>query len=116
MVKDLSSFFSPNSIAIIGASRKQEKVGAMILKNIIDSKFKGEVFPVNPHADSIQGITTYPNVESLPKTPDLAIMAIPAEETLKVLEECARKKIKNIVVVSAGFKETGEPGEKLENQ
>jgi len=116
MAKDLSSFFSPKSIAIIGASRSQEKVGAIILKNIIDSKFPGEIFPVNPNADEIQNVKSYPNINTLPKIPELAIIAIPVEDTITVLEDIGKKGIKNVIVITAGFKETGELGQKLENQ
>jgi len=116
MAKDLSGFFSPKSIAIIGASRSPEKVGAIILKNIIDSKFPGEIFPVNPNAVEIQGIKSYPNLETILNIPELVIIAIPSEEVNRTLEEVGKKGTKNVIVITAGFKETGEAGKILENQ
>jgi acetate---CoA ligase (ADP-forming) len=116
MLTNLPNFFSPKSLAIIGASRSPEKVGAIILKNIIDSKFVGEIFPVNPNADTIQDIKAYPSISALPKIPDIAIVAIPADEIIATLKEIGEKGIKNVIVITAGFKETGETGKELENQ
>lgn len=114
MEKDLSKLLSPQSIAVIGASRSPEKVGAVVFKNIIASKFAGNVYPVNPNAESINNIKCYPDVKSLPEVVDLAIIAIPAQLVPEVLNQVGEKGIKNVVVFSAGFKEAGEEGEKLE--
>lgn len=115
MPKDLSELFSPHSVAIIGASKYPEKVGAIVLKNILDSGFKGDVYPVNPKETEIAGLKCYPNVDSLPDIPDLAVFAIPSNITLEVLEEIGRKGINNAVIFTAGFKEIGKEGETLQN-
>lgn len=115
MGKNLQSLFSPKSIAIVGASQSPEKVGAIILKNIIASKFPGKVYPVNPSAESISGLKCYPNVASLPEIVDLSLIAIPAASVNQVLNEIGEKGIKNVVVYSAGFKEIGSEGKILED-
>lgn len=114
MTKDLSGLFYPKSVAIIGASKFPEKVGAIALKNIADSGFKGEIFPVNPKENEISGYKCYPDVDSLPEIPDLAVLAIPSTISLNVLEEVGKKGIKNAVIFTAGFKEIGVEGETLQ--
>lgn len=114
MYKNLQNLFSPKSIAIIGASQSPEKLGSIILKNILDSKFTGNVYPVNPNAEDVNGLKCYPNVGSLPEVVDLALIAIPAAIVVSVLSEIGEKGIKNVVVYSAGFKETGEDGKSME--
>jgi len=115
MNKNLQSLFSPKSIAVIGASSSPEKVGAIILKNIIASEFSGKIYPVNPNAENINDLKCYPNVASLPEVVDLALIAIPAAGVIQVLTEIGEKGIKNVVVYSAGFKEIGEEGKILED-
>lgn len=116
MARELSVLFSPQSIALIGASRNPEKVGAVVLQNISDSKYTGKIFPVNPNADNINGHQCYPDINSLPETPDLAIIALPAEHVIEALNQVGEKGIKNVVVYSAGFREVGAAGEALEKQ
>lgn len=116
MEKDLSRLLAPNSITVIGASRSPEKVGAIVLKNILTSKFPGKVYPINPNAQDINGLQCFPDVNSLPEVPDLAIIAIPAAYVLPVLTQVGEKGIKNAVVFTAGFKEIGEEGTKLEKE
>lgn len=114
MSKDLTHLFSPNSVAVIGASRSPEKVGSIVLNNIVSSKFQGKIYAVNPNAQNINDIQCFPDVISLPEVPDLAIIAIPAEKVIAILNQIGEKGIKNVIVFSAGFKEIGEAGEKLE--
>lgn len=114
--KNLIKFFNPNSISIIGASRHEKKVGHIVLKNIVNSGFGGKIFPVNPNADNLEGIACYANYKDLPEVPDLAILAVPAETAVALLDSIAKKGTKNIIIFSAGFKEIGLQGEKLENQ
>ncbi|MBN1168918.1 acetate--CoA ligase family protein [Candidatus Woesebacteria bacterium] len=116
MEKDLSGFLMPKSVAVVGASRSPEKVGSIVLRNIKTSNFPGKVYAVNPNAQDIEGIQCFPDVTSLPETPDLAIIAIPAIKVNDVLKQVGEKGIKNAVVLSAGFKEIGEIGEKLEKE
>jgi acetate---CoA ligase (ADP-forming) len=116
MPKDLTTFLYPNSIAVIGASRSPEKVGAIMLKNIADSGYKGKVFPVNPNADSLNGFTCYKDIYTIPETPDVAIITLPSEHVIENLYLLGDKGTKNVIVISAGFKETGDEGAKLEQQ
>ena len=113
---DLTALFSPKSVAIVGASAAPEKVGGIVLKNVITSGFKGPIYPVNPGASEINGLKCYPAVKSLPEIPDLAIVAIPTLPALDVLAQIGEAGIKNVVVYTAGFKEVGEEGAKLEKQ
>lgn len=108
-----SNFFSPSSVVIIGASSRPDKIGNSLLKNL--SEFSGDKYGVNPKGGSAYNIPFFSSVEQLPKTPDLAVIAIPAVYVEKELKECGKKKIKNIVIISAGFKEIGkiEEEEKL---
>ncbi|NQT66918.1 MAG: acetate--CoA ligase [Actinobacteria bacterium] len=112
----LRNFFCPGFVAVIGASREEEKVGHIILDNIINSGYKGKLFPVNPKADEIHGIKCYSSVLNVPGDIDLAIIVIPARFVLQVLEECSKKNTKWSIIISAGFKETGIEGAKRERQ
>lgn len=103
-------------MAIVGASRTPEKVGAILLKNIQASGFRGQVYPVNPNVADINGLKCYPDIKSLPETPDLAVMAIPSDLVIDTLHQAGEKGIKNVVVLTAGFKEVGPEGEQLEKQ
>lgn len=116
MPKDLPSLISPRSIAVIGASNSPEKVGAIVLKNILDSGFSGKVYPINPKETQISGLTCYSSVNDLPEIPDLGVIAIPSTVSLGAIEQAAKKGIKNFVVFTAGFKEIGNEGVELENK
>lgn len=112
----LRNFFCPGSVAVIGAAREEKKVGRIIFDNIINSGYKGKLFPVNLKADKIHGIKCYHSVLDIPGDLDLAIIVIPAQFVLQVLEECSKKNTKWAIVISAGFKETGIEGAKRERQ
>jgi len=112
----LNSIFYPKSMAIIGASRQQGSVGQALLANIIDSRFQGIVYPVNPRAKGILGIKCYPRVMDIPDEVDLAIIIVPSRFVEGILEECGKKKIKGAIVISAGFKEIGGKGIELEKR
>lgn len=116
MVRDLTKLFYPKSLAVVGASRDSSKVGHALLKNIIESGYKGYVFPINPKAESIAGMKCYDSIRSLPVTPDLAIITIPATAVLKTLAESAKKGVRNVVILTSGFKEADEAGKILETQ
>ncbi|OGC68336.1 hypothetical protein A2364_02755 [candidate division WWE3 bacterium RIFOXYB1_FULL_43_12] len=116
MPKNLVALFSPKSIVVIGASTSPEKVGAVILKNIVESEYKGKVFAVNPNTDAIGQIKCYKTVLDLPEIPDLAIISIPAALVLPTIQQIIEKGIKNVVTLTAGFKETGHDGAELEKQ
>ena len=112
----LRNFFCPDSVAVIGVAREEKKVGRIIFDNIINSGYKGKLFPVNLKADKIHGIKCYHSVLDIPNDLDLAIIVIPAQFVLQVLEECSKKNTKWAIVISAGFKETGIEGAKRERQ
>ncbi|MCD6484447.1 MAG: acetate--CoA ligase [Candidatus Odinarchaeota archaeon] len=115
---DLSKFFNPKSVAVIGASTNPSKVGHAIVGNLIDSGYVkiGKVYPVNPKADEILGLKCYKSVTEIPDEIDLAVIVLPSRIVPAVVEECAKKGIKSIIVISAGFKEVGGEGAKLEKQ
>ena len=109
-----SIFFSPKSIAIIGASEKPG-VGKTIFYNIV-KHFKGKIYPVTPSNPTVGGLTAYKNVLDIPDSIDLAVVAAPSKFTPSVMEEVGKKRIKGAIIVSAGFKEVGEAGAKLERE
>ena len=109
-----SIFFSPKSIAIIGASEKPG-VGKTIFYNIA-KHFKGKIYPVTPSNPTVGGLTAYKNVLDIPDSIDLAVVAAPSKFTPSVMEEVGKKRIKGAIIVSAGFKEVGEAGAKLERE
>jgi acetyl coenzyme A synthetase (ADP forming)-like protein len=115
-MNNLDSVFYPRSIAIIGASRQPGNVGHSLLANIIDSRFQGIVYPVNPKAKGILGIKCYGRVTDIPDRLDLAVIVVPARFVPQVLEECGQKGVKGAVIISAGFKEIGGHGVELEQE
>jgi len=106
-ISDLKLIFEPRSVAIIGASRTPGKPGYNILKNLIDLGFKGELYPVNPEATEILGLKAYPRVDSIPGRLDVAVIATPASTVPEIMESCARKHVKGVVIISSGFSEEG---------
>lgn len=112
----ITKFFQPESVAIIGATPKEGKVGKAILENFI-SKFKGRIYPVNPQYDEVLGLKCYKSIKDLPEPPDLAVIAIPAPLVPSALKELGEKGCKSVVIISGGFRETGTPeGIRLENE
>ncbi|MBS3093591.1 CoA-binding protein [Candidatus Pacearchaeota archaeon] len=109
---NLQNFFSPKSIAIIGASRTSGKVGHEIMKNLIEGKYLGQIFPINKEGDEVLGRKIFRSILDVYEKIDLAILAIPAEFVLPVLKQCKKKKISSVLIISSGFKEIGN--EKLE--
>lgn len=121
--KSLHKFFQPKSIAIIGASKNPAKVGNAIVKNILASGYPGKIYPVNPKEEQILELRCYPSLEEIPDSDtggkgkaELAVIAIPAPGVLKVVQDCAKNGIRFIVVITAGFKETGPQGAELEKE
>ena len=106
----LDAIFSPSSIAIVGASRHRGKIGYEILHNLILNEFQGTVYPVNPKATSVHGIRAYPSVLEIPGPVDLAVITVPAEVALQSVEDCGKKGVKGLIVITAGFREIGDVG------
>ncbi len=107
VIMDLEPFFSPGSVAIIGVSKDPKKVGHVILRNFVDGGFPGKYYIVNPNADTILGKKSYKSVLEIPDPVELAIIAVPAELVPHVIGECGKKKIRHVIIVTAGFKEVG---------
>lgn len=112
----LDYFLRPKSVALIGASRKDGSLGKMYLDAIQRMKFNGTVYPVNPNAETINGLRCYSDIHTLPATPDLAVILLPAKMVLETVKQLGDAGIRNVVIISAGFRETGEEGHKRENK
>jgi len=106
----------PKSIAVIGASRNPESISGRLFHNLISGNFGGSLYPVNPSAESVHSVRAYPSVLDIPDTVDLAYIVVPARHVLATVEECAEKKVRGLVVISAGFSEIGGEGIKLEDE
>ena len=112
----LDVFFSPQNVAVIGATETPASAGRTVLWNLINSPFGGTVFPVNPKRPSVLGIRAYPNIAGVPDKVDLAVIVTPAKTVPGVIRECVDVGIKAAIVISAGFKEIGKAGADLEQQ
>lgn len=113
---NLDYIFNPSSIAVIGASEKPNSVGRTLFENLINSSFKGKIYPVNPVRKTILGHKCYSNIKEIPQNIDLAIIATPAATVPKIILECEEHKVYGAIIISAGFKEVGESGKKLEEE
>lgn len=111
----LTKLFCPSSVAVIGASRKEGHIGREVLSNLIES-FEGDIYPVNPKGDRLEGLKCYDRISDVPAKVDLAVIAVPARVVPDVFRDCADSGIKNAIIVSGGFKEVGEEGAKLEEE
>ena len=112
----LHVFFAPKSVAVIGATEKAGSVGRNVLWNLISSPFGGPVYPVNSKRASVLGIKAYPSISAVPGSVDLAVIVTPATTVAGLVRECGACGVKGVVVISAGFRETGPAGAELERQ
>ncbi len=112
----LERFLSPRSIAVVGASREQGKVGYEILHNLIVGGFEGPIYPVNPKADEIEGLRCFPDLASIAEVPDLVVVVVPSKLVPGVMEQCVACGVKSVIIITAGFKEVGEGGAELEKR
>jgi acetyltransferase len=115
-VYNLDKIFKPESIAVIGASEKKGSIGRVLLENLTQGGFQGQVYPVNPRYQSIQGIKTYPSVLDTSTAVDLAIIATPIATVPGVVKECVGAGVGGAIIISAGGKETGAEGREIESQ
>ena len=115
-MKSLQYIFEPKSVAVIGASPTVDTVGNAIFSNILQSKFQGAVYPVNPKYSNIMSVKAFKDVGSIPETVDLAVICVPKNVVVAVIKQCAEKGVKGLVVITAGFKEIGEAGKKIEDE
>lgn len=111
----IDAIFNPSSIAVIGASAEEKKVGYSVLKNLVDG-YKGKIFPVNPGRQEILSLPCYPSVSAIPEKVDLAVIVIPAKFVAESLKDCAKAGVKGVVIISAGFKEVGGEGVNREKE
>jgi acetyltransferase len=112
----LSAIFTPNTVAVIGASDQVGSVGRTLLWNLVSNPFGGTIFPVNPKRHNVLGIHTYPNIKTLPEMVDLAVIATPAATIPGIVAECVEAGVKGAIIISAGFREIGASGRELERQ
>ncbi len=112
----LDVFFSPGTVAVIGATEKAASVGRTLFWNLITNPFGGTVFPVNPKRSHVLGVKAYPKIKDVPETVDLAVIVTPAASVPGVVAECVQAGVKGAVVISAGFKEQGARGAELERR
>ncbi len=110
----LDRFFHPSSVAVVGASKEEGKLGHEILRNLIEAGCQATLYPVNPKAKEILGLQAYPSVDTIPGEVDMAVIVTPSTVVPGVLEECGRKGVRAVVIVSGGFREVGAQGERLE--
>ncbi len=108
--RPLDPIFAPRSIAVIGASRRRDSIGFALLHNLVVAEFSGAIFPVNPQAPAIHSLKCYPTVAAIPDPVDLAVVAVPRDRVQGVVEECLAKGVRGLVIITAGFAETGEEG------
>ncbi len=112
-VKDLKGFFTPRSVAIIGASNNSSKIGFQITNNVVKGGFEGEIYPINPKEDVILGKKAYKSVKDVPGSIDLAIITIPSNFVIPTMQECADKGIKAVAIITSGFAEVGNTADEL---
>lgn len=114
--RNLDKIFRPNSVAVVGASGRSKSVGFTALRNLIESGFPGEVYPVNPKHKTIQGLKCVPRITDLAKTPDLAMICTPATTVPEVVRECGEARTRGLIILSAGFREASGEGAELEQE
>ena len=112
----LDVLFAPSNVAVIGATETHGTVGRTVLWNLISSPFGGPVFPVNPKRSSVLGVKAYPSISEVPEKVDLVVITTPARTVPGIIKECVDVGVKGAIIISAGFKETGPEGVKLEQE
>jgi acetyltransferase len=112
----LTSLFEPDAVAVIGASDRENAVGNIIFKNILNSGFKGQLFAINPKHESVQGVQTYATIEEIGARVDMAVIATRPQTIPKIIEQCGRCGVRNVIIVTSGFSESGHSGAALERK
>lgn len=110
----LKKLFEPESVAVFGASDRADSVGSLVFKNMLEGGFKGPVYAINPKHEKVQGQKAYPSLEAVNKPVDLAVIATPAHTVPGIVESCGMHGVSSAVILSAGFREVGEKGRRLE--
>src|SRR5579875_3534766 len=114
--QSLVPIFTPKSVAVIGASERAGSVGCTVLSNLVASPFGGPVWPVNPKRPTVLGLPAYKSIADLPAVPDLIVVTTPAATVPGIIQEAVDAGVPSGIIISAGFKEIGEPGKALERQ
>src|SRR3990170_6963685 len=113
----LDAIFNPGSVAVIWASDNPGKLGSHVMRSLIEGRYPGKIFPVNPGKDEILGLKAYPSLLQIPEQVDLSIIVLPAESVPRTIIECHEKGVKGIVLITAGFKEIEDKrGESLQKE
>ena len=115
-IYNLDKIFKPCSIAVIGASEIKGKIGYALLENILKAGFKGKIFPVNPNHETIQNIPAFKSITDIKEPADLAVIALPISNVPDIIDQCAIAGTEGVIIISAGGKETGEDGKKIERE
>jgi acetyltransferase len=116
MNETIKNFFYPKSICVVGTSTKEKSIGHELLKSIKNYSYTGKLYPVNPKADSVLGYKCFHSISEIQEAVDLAIVMVPKDFAEKTIDELLSKSVKSIILVTAGFKEVGEDGEKMEKR
>lgn len=116
MENELERLLRPQAVAVVGASPREGSVAGTILRNLHTCGFSGDLYAVNPKYESVLGVACFSTIEQLPASTDLAVLAINRHLVLQAVEECGKRGIKNLVIITAGFKEAGAEGERLEHE
>jgi acyl-CoA synthetase (NDP forming)/RimJ/RimL family protein N-acetyltransferase len=114
--RSMERFFVARSVAVIGASRRHDTIGASLVRNLVLGDYSGRVYVVNPAAEAVAGMPAYRSVQEIPDSVDLAIVAVPADSVQDVVLDCAAKGVHGLVVISSGFAETGEEGRRRQRR
>jgi acetyltransferase len=112
----LQGFFAPASVAVIGATDREKSVGRTVLANLLRGGYRGKVYPVNPGRAEVLGVQCYPSIGAIPETVDLAVVVTPAATVPGIIRECVQTGARSAVVITAGFREIGAAGERIERQ
>jgi acetyltransferase len=112
----IDRMLNPKAVAAIGASESEGSVGQTLMKNLLLGKHRRKIYPVNPNRDTVMGLTCYPEIAKVPEHVDLALIATPAKTVPKIVEECAKAGVDGVIIISAGFREIGADGVKLEEE
>ena len=112
----LERFFHPRSVAIVGATNNPFKMNFRLTQNLVDLNFQGKIYPVNPREEKISGIKAYATLQDIPEGIDLVVIAVPAPKAIDIVKDCDKKGVKQLVIVTGGFSEGGEQGQKLHQE
>ncbi|MQY51069.1 bifunctional acetate--CoA ligase family protein/GNAT family N-acetyltransferase [Rhodocyclus tenuis] len=112
----LTSLFEPKSVAVIGASERENSVGAILFRNIVSAGYKGRLYPINPRHETVQGVQAYKSIEEIGARVELAVIATRPQLVPGIVEQCGRSGVKNVIVITSGFAESGHSGAALERK